>query len=217
MVPLIAADVLRLLGLALVPLGGVVAGWPSAAVMFLVFGTQWLLRWLVGGRGLDWWGQAVLLAAGWCSVTGLYHRVSHLDLFLHAASSAVIAGLVAAAVRSWLRRRGVSAGAAVRMLGPVLCWAGLVSAVGTLGVLWEVAEWAGHRWITAEIGVGYEDTVTDLVANLLGAAVAGAFAVGAEDESTTAERAAERVAENAPERAAGAAPAPAGAGRTAAR
>lgn len=184
MFPLIPADLLRLVGLALVPLGGVVAGWPSAAVMFLVFGTQWLLRWLVGGRVLDWTGQTVLLAAGWCSVTGLYHRVKHLDLLMHAASSAVIAGLAAVAVRAWLRRRGSSAGAAVRLLGPTLCWAGLVCAAGTLGVLWEVAEWVGHRWVTEEIGVGYEDTVADLTANLAGAAGAAAAVVRAAGTET---------------------------------
>lgn len=184
MFPLIPADLLRLVGLALVPLGGAVAGWPSAAVMFLVFGTQWLLRWLVGGRVLDWTGQTVLLAAGWCSVTGLYHRVEHLDLLMHAASSAVIAGLAAVAVRAWLRRRGSSAGAAVRLLGPTLCWAGLVCAAGTLGVLWEVAEWVGHRWVTEEIGVGYEDTVADLTANLAGAAGAAAAVVRAAGTET---------------------------------
>ncbi len=198
MFPLIPADLLRLVGLALVPLGGAVAGWPSAAVMFLVFGTQWLLRWLVGGRVLDWTGQTVLLAAGWCSVTGLYHRVEHLDLLMHAASSAVIAGLAAVAVRAWLRRRGSSAGAAVRLLGPTLCWAALVSAVGTLGVLWEVAEWIGHRWITAEIGVGYEDTVTDLAANLIGAAAASGWVLRTVEARTAGVPAAEAGTAEAP-------------------
>ena len=64
---LIPADVLRLLGLLIVPAAGAVAGWPSAAAMFLVFGGQWLLRWLAGGSLLDWTGQVLLLAAGWAS------------------------------------------------------------------------------------------------------------------------------------------------------
>ncbi|GEM_PF-3919286 len=112
---------------------------------------------------------------------------------MHAATSAVVALLVGAAVRSLLHRRGVSTRAARRLLGPTLCWAGLVSAVGTLGVLWEVAEWAGHRWITEEIGVGYADTVGDLAANLVGAGAASAAvarAAGADDprlDSTDAE------------------------------
>ena len=80
MLPLIAADLLRALGLVLIPAAWAVAGWPSAAVMLLVFGAQWLTRWLVPGSALDWGAQAVLLAAGWFSVTGLYHRVEALDL-----------------------------------------------------------------------------------------------------------------------------------------
>lgn len=184
MFPLIAADLLRLAGLFLVSLAGGLAGWPSAAVMFLVFGAQWLLRWWVGGRPLDWAGQAVLLTAGWCSVTGLYHRVDHLDLVMHAATSAVVTVLTAAAVRSLLHRRGVSVRAALRLLGPVLGWAGLVCAAGTLGVLWEIAEWVGHRWVTEEIGVGYEDTVGDLTANLAGAAGAAAAVVRAAGTET---------------------------------
>ena len=64
MFPLIPADLLRALGLVLIPAAWVTAGWPSAAVIFLVFGTQWLLRWLRGGSLLDWAGQLTLLAAG---------------------------------------------------------------------------------------------------------------------------------------------------------
>ena len=94
MLPLIPADLLRGLGLALIPAAWVIAGWPSAAVMFLVFGAQWLLRWLRGGSLLDWSGQIVMLAAGWFSVTGLYHRVTDLDMLMHALTSAVVAGLV---------------------------------------------------------------------------------------------------------------------------
>lgn len=46
MLPLIPADLLRALGLILVPVAAVHAGWPSAAAMLLVFGSQWLTRWL---------------------------------------------------------------------------------------------------------------------------------------------------------------------------
>lgn len=177
MLPLIPADLLRALGLALIPAAWAVAGWPSAAVMLLVFGAQWLTRWLVPGTALDWASQAVLLAAGWFSVTGLYHRVQALDLAMHAAASAVVAGLVAVAVRARLRRRGVSAGRAVALLGPLTAGVGLAAATVALGVLWELAEWWGHTAVTPEIGVGYEDTVGDLAADLLGACLGAALAV----------------------------------------
>ena len=88
MLPLIPADLLRALGLILVPVAAVHAGWPSAAAMLLVFGSQWLTRWLAPGGVLDWAAQAVLLLAGWLSVIGLYPRVPWLDLLVHAAASA---------------------------------------------------------------------------------------------------------------------------------
>ena len=181
---LLPADVLRLVGLALVPAAGAVAGWPSAAAMFLVFGGQWLLRWLAGGRLLDWCGQAVLLAAGWASVIGLYHRAEGLDLAMHAAATAVVTGLVAVVVRSALRRRGRAGGPvnpaeAVRMLGPVVSALALTSAGVALGVVWEIAEWWGHHQVTEEIGVGYDDTLGDLTADLLGASIAALIAVRA--------------------------------------
>ena len=93
MLPLIPADLLRALGLILVPVAAVHAGWPSAAAMLLVFGSQWLTRWLAPGGVLDWAAQAVLLLAGWLSVIGLYPRVPWLDLLVHAAASAVVSVL----------------------------------------------------------------------------------------------------------------------------
>lgn len=178
----IPADVLRLLGLLLVPAAGAVAGWPSAAAMSLVFGGQWLLRWLAGGSLLDWAGQVVLLAAGWASVIGLYHRAEGLDLVMHAAATAVVTGLVAVVVRSALRRPGRSGGPvtpaeAVRLLGPVVAVLALTAAGTALGVVWEIAEWWGHHQVTEEIGVGYDDTLGDLAADLVGALAAALLAV----------------------------------------
>jgi len=177
--PLLPADLLRALGLALIPLAGAEAGWPSAAVMFLVFGAQWQLRWLAGGSLLDWAGQAVLLAAGWFSVIGLYHRVGWLDVLTHAAASAVIAALVAVTLRSWLRRRGVDAGELARHVGLGLALLVLTALTVALGVLWEIAEWWGHHAVSEEIGVGYDDTLGDLTADLVGALAGSALVVRA--------------------------------------
>ena len=179
MFPLIPADLLRALGLVLIPAAWVTAGWPSAAVMFLVFGTQWLLRWLRGGSLLDWTGQLTLIAAGWFSVTGLYHRVGALDIIMHALTSALVAGLVGIAVEAALRRRDVPASTALRTTGHTLAWLGLAGATVSLGVVWELAEWWGHTFVAEEIGVGYEDTIGDLTANTLGALVGAWLAVRA--------------------------------------
>ena len=136
MLPLIPADLLRALGLILVPVAAVHAGWPSAAAMLLVFGSQWLTRWLAPGGALDWAAQAVLLLAGWLSVIGLYPRVPSLDLLVHAAASAVVACLTALVVGAWLRRRGTEAGQAVALLGPGLAGLGIAAAAVALGVVW---------------------------------------------------------------------------------
>lgn len=179
MFPLIPADLLRLLGLVLVPLAGSVAGWPSAAVMALVVGTQWLLRWLTGGSALDWAAQVVLLLAGWFSVVSLYRRIEWLDLVTHASASAVIAGLVGLAVRAWLGRRGTDAADLARQAGPTLAVVALTAGALSLGVVWEIAEWWGHHVVTEEIGVGYDDTLGDLTADLLGGLVGSLAAVRA--------------------------------------
>lgn len=177
MLPLIPADLLRALGLILVPVAAVHAGWPSAAAMLLVFGSQWLTRWLAPGGVLDWAAQAVLLLAGWLSVIGLYPRVPSLDLLVHAAASAVVACLTALVVGAWLRRRGTEAGQAVALLGPGLAGLGIAAAAVALGVVWELAEWWGHTAVTPEIGVGYTDTIGDLAADLVGAGIGAALAV----------------------------------------
>lgn len=177
MLPLIPADLLRGLGLALIPAAWVIAGWPSAAVMFLVFGAQWLLRWLRGGSLLDWSGQIVMLAAGWFSVTGLYHRVTDLDMLMHALTAGVVARLVGIAVEAALRRRDVPVSTALDTTGRTVAWLGLASATVSLGVLWELAEWWGHTVVTEEIGVGYVDTIGDMAANTVGALVGAWLAV----------------------------------------
>ena len=66
---------------------------------------------------------------------------------------------------------------AVRTLGPVICVLGLAAAGTALGVVWEVAEWWGHHEVTEEIGVGYDDTLGDLTADLVGAVTAAVVAV----------------------------------------
>ena len=103
--------------------------------MFLVFGAQWLLRWLRGGSLLDWSGQIVMLAAGWFSVTGLYHRVTDLDMLMHALTSAVVARLVGIAVEAALRRRDVPVSTALDTTGRTVAWLGLASATVSLGCL----------------------------------------------------------------------------------
>ncbi|MGW6173704.1 hypothetical protein ACWF5H_09460 [Arthrobacter sp. NPDC055138] len=193
-----AADAGRLLGAVLVAASWLVAGWPAAAAMLLVCGGQWLLRWYLLGRPVDAAGQLVLLAAGWFSAVGLYHRVSWLDAVMHALASLVVALLAAELLRAeLLGARGQLAGGTPASGAPAVGAAApstgrngrggrtgvvvpavlLVCATVTLGVLWELGEWLGHTYITPEIGVGYDDTIGDLAANFVGAILGAALAV----------------------------------------
>jgi hypothetical protein len=56
------------------------------------------------------------------------------------------------------------------------------------GVLREVAEWAGNRFVDPAILVGYEDTIGDLVFAGLGALLAGLLMPWIADDSRWQER-----------------------------
>ena len=50
----------------------------------------------------------------------------------------------------------------------------LTTATGTaLAVVWEFGEWYGHTFLDSRIQVGYDDTIGDLAAGMVGALVAG--------------------------------------------
>lgn len=162
-------DVARALALASVPLALVVSDGPSAAAMALAAFGAGIVR-LAGMRPIpDIVTQAVLVGAAWCAALDLYDAIPWLDLAVHLASGVVLALLChALLVRSGMLQEGDR-----RRDG----WARVLhvtNAVLLLGLLWELGEWAGHVGIDAGIGVGYEDTLSDLVADLLGALAAAA-------------------------------------------
>ncbi|MFA4841313.1 MAG: hypothetical protein WC580_06370, partial [Agrococcus sp.] len=158
-------------GAASVPLAGAVAGGPAAAAMLLTLGGAMALRFVRAPTALDIAGQLVLLASAWLAVTGAYQVVPGLDTTAHLGTGAVLALLA----RTVLLRLGLlpvapsRRAAAARILHTV-------SAVVLLGLLWELGEWAGHAWLSPEIGVGYEDTLVDLAADGAGALLAALLA-----------------------------------------
>ncbi|WP_143103049.1 hypothetical protein [Agrococcus baldri] len=156
-------DALRVVALVSVPLAGVVAGGPSAAAMLLALGGAMALRFLRVPTATDLTGQIVLLASAWFAATGTYETVPGLDFAMHLGSGAVLAVLARAAMlpAGLLPSGSDRRAAASRVLHTT-------TAVLLLGLLWELGEWAGHAWITPDIGVGYEDTLLDLVADVLG-------------------------------------------------
>lgn len=185
-------DWLRVAIAVSVPAASLVAGGPAAAAMLLALGGTMALRFARVSVTADIVGQAVLGGSAWFAAIGAYQVVPGLDLASHLASGAVLALLA----RTILLRTGLlptgPGGSAARVLH-------VTTAVATLGLLWELGEWAGHALIAPDIGVGYEDTLTDLVADAIGALVAviavearerrerGRAAAAAATEATAAE------------------------------
>lgn len=160
----LATDWLRVAIAVSVPAAYLVAGGPAAAAMLLALGGTMALRFARMSVPADVVGQIVLGASAWFAAIGAYQVVPGLDLAAHLASGAVLALLT----RTILLRTGLlpaePGGRAARVLH-------VTTAVAMLGLLWELGEWAGHALITPDIGVGYEDTLTDLVADAIGALI----------------------------------------------
>lgn len=156
-------DFLRLFALLTIPAAWVASGQLSALVMFLVCGGTWGLRYYARTRGEDIVGQVILLFAGVFSVLSTYKQIGWLDLLVHFWMILVLTRVLYAML---LRHEMLPEVSTPRVVQGVLL--GLVGMGVLLAVLWEIAEWVGHTFINEEVGVGYEDTLGDLSAGLLG-------------------------------------------------
>ncbi|MGC5171831.1 hypothetical protein ACLQ2Q_14385 [Microbacterium sp. DT81.1] len=110
-----------------------------------------------------------LLVAGWSAVLDTYAQVRYWDLVVHFALN----GLLAAVLYILAVRLAVVPDPATEQVsrGAIVS---LTVAFGlAAGVVWEVAEWAGHTFVDPTIYVGYEDSIGDLAVGGLGALVAG--------------------------------------------
>ncbi len=175
---LVPGDVLRAVAaLSLITLA--LLGEPiSAALFLLVLGGTVVPRAVGASPVLDIVTGTSLVVAGWASHLDWYSAVPWLDLALHAVCTGVLAAVAELVLRRSVRVRGAAregdaaddlAGARTRV-ETVLLVGGLGS---VLAILWEVGEWAGHTFLDESIGVGYTDTVSDLVTGLAGSLVAG--------------------------------------------
>jgi hypothetical protein len=165
------ADVLRVGGAASLLWAAAGGEWVNAALFALVLGGLMLPRMVPTRPVVDLTYGATLLFAAWSAVEDLYMRYDELDNVVHT----VACGLVAAVVHRLLVTASVlppATDGSLRRAGTgvvVTVWAlGLA-----LGTLWEAGEWFGHTHLDQRIQVGYTDTVGDLMADCLGALVAG--------------------------------------------
>ncbi|WP_110181240.1 hypothetical protein [Nocardioides solisilvae] len=170
--PLIAPDLVRLASLVSVVVGTVVHGWLGFALFFLVLGGVMVPRALGTPQWLDALYGSVLLFGAWAAQLDWYVTVMGLDLVVHALATGLIGALCwqALVVLGALPDPADPGSATRPRLGAVVVTSAL--AAGLAGV-WEIGEWVGHHWIDQRIQVGYDDTVGDLAAGVLGAVVAG--------------------------------------------
>jgi hypothetical protein len=152
-------------------LGAAVAWGPVALALLALVAAVPVLLWLLRVPTVLACCTIVLaLGAAWSGVLDLYDRLAWLDVVAHAAVQGVLAtALVDLAVRRGVLRPGPRAAAV------------LVSSVVALGLAvgaaWEILEWAGHTYVDPGVGVGYDDTIGDIAAGALGAAVGGAWLI----------------------------------------
>ncbi len=168
--PLLPADALRGAGILSVVAATIIGGWVGFALFFLVLGALFIPRALGTSLWLDATYCATLLVAGWAAQLDWYLAVPGLDLVVHGAAT----GLIGAVTWQVLVRVGaLPHHDDVRLQRPRLGTFVVTSgAAVSLAVVWEFLEWMGHTWIDDRIQVGYEDTLGDLAAGAVGAAVA---------------------------------------------
>jgi len=160
----VLADVLRVLGLV----SGIVAGVLHGPVQLAVFGLVAIglvaPRFLGVRPALDIATSFVLLGAAWTSALDLYVLTPAIDIPVHL----LLNGLLAALAVVLFQRVDLLPALPPRSLVLVTLAIGVMA-----GVLWEVGEWAGNRFVDPSILVGYDDTIGDLVVGGLGALCAG--------------------------------------------
>ena len=158
------ADALRVMGL----ISGVVAGVAHGPLQFAVFGLVALglvLPRFLGVRpALDITTALVLLVAAWANALDLYVLTPPIDIPVHLLLNGVIAALAVVL----FQRVDLLPALPPRALVLVTVAVGV-----TAGVLWELGEWAGNRFLDPSILVGYDDTIGDLVVGGMGALLAG--------------------------------------------
>lgn len=167
--PEIVADGVRLLGVISVVIAAIWFTLLDAGVVAFSLPALMLPRFLGLRPGWDIAASASVLVAAWSNIFGLYESIPGWDLLVHAVAGGALTllGLIALAHAGVLPWPGASRHP--RLSGPVL---GAMLALA-LGALWEMVEWAGRTFVTAEIIVSYSDTIGDLAADGVGGAAAG--------------------------------------------
>ena len=160
----VLADLLRVLGAGSAILVAVLFGPVQLGVFALALLGLVAPRFVGLRPAVDVATGVVLLLASWASALDLYVSVPAVDIPMHLLLNALVAGLALLLLQ---RTRVVPA-------LPRSATVVVTTALGfTAGVLWEIGEWAGNRFLDASIYVGYADTIGDLAVGGLGSLLAG--------------------------------------------
>lgn len=170
----IVADGVRLLGVISVVVAAVWFTPLDAGVVAFSLPALMLPRFLALRAGWDIALSVSVLVAAWSNVVGLYESIPGWDLLVHAVVSGALTlmGLLAFAHIGVMPRPAASRHP--RLSGALL---GVMLALA-LGSLWEMVEWVGRTFVTAEIIVSYSDTIGDLAADGVGGGIAGLLLAG---------------------------------------
>jgi hypothetical protein len=165
----VCADAVRVLGVLSIIAALIWWAPVDVAVFALVLLGLVIPRFLGIRPALDAAFGIALLVAGWSAVLDLYARILYWDLVVHFTLNGLLAAVVYILA---VRLQVVPDPSSVRV--PSGAIVALTTAFGlAAGVVWEVAEWAGHTFVDATIYVGYNDTIADLTIGGLGALAAG--------------------------------------------
>ena len=161
----LAADGVRVVGVLCIIVA--LIGWSPLDVAVFALAMLGLVipRFLGVRPALDAaYGVAVLVAA-WSGLLNLYESIEYWDLLIHF----VLNGLAASVIYVLAMRCGV-----IPERAPYRSIVTLTTVFGlAAGVVWEIAEWAGHTFVDETIFVGYTDTIADLTVGGFGALLAG--------------------------------------------
>ena len=163
------ADALRILGVLSVIAAAIWSSATDAGILALALPALMLPRVLGMRAGADiLLGVTVLVAAG-SNIFDLYRTIAGWDLVVHFVCTGVIAATGYLLLARCLVIPAQGAEGFRKRTAIVVCT--------TLGLavsaVWEMIEWAGRTFITAEIFVTYQDTIGDMAVGGLGALVAG--------------------------------------------
>lgn len=169
---LMLTDTLRFVAAVGVVPAMVLDGAVGGALMLLVLGGCMVPRALGTTPGLDALTCTVLLVAAWAALLDFYVALPWLDLVVHALATGLV-GVMAWHTLHQFDVLGAGAGPGAIQVAALIS---ITSTGALLAVLWEIGEWIGHTFLDPAIQVGYDDTVTDLTAGLVGAFLAGVAA-----------------------------------------